>query len=46
MVVERAVLKPFWCVGRVMLLVMYGRMIFSSIFAMEESSVLGRFEEE
>ena len=34
-------LKPCWCGGMIMLLVMCGRMIFSSVFAMGESSAMG-----
>ena len=37
-------LKPCWCSGSVMWFVMYGRMIFSRVFAMGESSAIGLYE--
>ena len=43
--VECAALKPCWCVGRIILVVMCGRMIFSRIFAMGESRAIGLYEE-
>ena len=36
-VVECLCLKPCWCGGMIILFVMYGRMIFSSVLAMGES---------
>ena len=39
--VERCCLKPCWCSGSVMLFVMCGRIIFSSVLAMGESSAMG-----
>ena len=43
-VVECLCLKPCWCGGMVVLLVMCGRMIFSSVFAMGESSAMGLYD--
>lgn len=42
MVVECFVLNPCWCVVFGMLCVMYGRMIFSSVLAIGDSSEMGR----
>ena len=41
-VVECLCLKPCWCGGMIVLLVMCGRMIFSSVFALGESSAIWR----
>ena len=43
--VECAALKPCWCVGRIILVVMCGKMIFSKVFAMGESRATGLYEE-
>ena len=43
-VVESLCLKPCWCVGMIMLLLMCGRMIFSSVFAMGESNAMGLYD--
>ena len=43
--VECAALKPCWWVGRIILVVMCGRMIFSRVFAMGESRAIGLYEE-
>ena len=40
-VVECLRLNPCWCGGMIILFVMYGRMIFSSVLAMGESSAMG-----
>ena len=40
-VVECLDLKPCWCDGYVMLFVMYGCMIFSSVLAMGERREIG-----
>ena len=39
--VDLCCLKPCWCSGSVVLFVMYGRMIFSSVFAMGERRAIG-----
>ena len=44
-VVECAVLKPCWCVGRIILVVMCGKMISFRVFAMGESRSIGLYEE-
>ena len=38
-------LKPCWCIGRIRLVVMCGKMIFSRVFAMGESWAFGLYEE-
>ena len=43
--VECAALKPCCCVGRIILVVMCGRMIFSRVFVMGESRATGLYEE-
>ena len=43
--VKCAALKPCWCVGRIILVVVCGRMIFSRVFAMGESRAIGLYEE-
>ena len=43
--VECAALKPCWCVGRIILVVLCGRMISSRVFAMGESRAIGLYEE-
>ena len=42
--VECFVLKPCWCLGGVMLFVIYGRSIFSSNLAMGDSSEMGLYD--
>ena len=37
-------IKPCWCGGMIMLLGMCGKMIFSSVFAMGESSDMGLYD--
>lgn len=44
-VVDLCCLNPCWCSGSVMLFVMCGRMIFSSVLAMGERSAMGLYEE-
>ena len=43
--VKCAALKPCWCVGRIISVVVCGRMIFSRVFAMGESRATGLIEE-
>ena len=43
-VVECLCLKPCWCGCMIVLLVMCSRMIFSSVFAVGESSAMGLYD--
>ena len=44
MVVDLCCLKPCWCSGSCMLLVMCGSITFSSVFAMGDRSAIGRYD--
>ena len=43
-VLECLCLKPYWCGGMIVLLVMWDRLIFSSVFAIGESSAMGLYD--